>query len=376
MLASFLDRSQGPTKQGGQAKFRKEGALPNSGPKRGQTFHQHLIQKLSSLPQRAPTYSSGCLAGHPKRSLASEVPSVHKWFPMRNASSQPLDGFPASWTDVLLALSVAGLVGALLWLTPPIERLPTEMPETEAALPPPAPRPPVLTPDNVLFAADSTLTFPERLPLASPSPSTDTAALRLANAVQDVARTVGTDTVQAPVSSQDARRHQNASPDAGASPNDSVRTRRVAERIAALVSRPASDPQTATPAASNELPGTANENVSAFSSAITGTLPEDPGDGPTITGLVTDETQTKIGRDFFNAFYDGWDAPKKDFYYTVVVQEHPMPSMGTRVVVQVNQNTVFQTRLQPKREVIEQAAERAIQMTHRGLQSNLSLNVY
>jgi hypothetical protein len=60
----------------------------------------------------------------------------------------------------------------------------------------------------------------------------------------------------------------------------------------------------------------------------------------------------------------------------VVVTEQPMPSLGTRVVVRVNQNVVFQARLQPRRDIIEQAARRAVYMTQRRLQSNLSINAY
>ena len=160
-------------------------------------------------------------------------------------------------------------------------------------------------------------------------------------------------------------------------PSDSIRTRRVAERIAALVSRAASNPETPTPASTNELPTADREqHPSAFASAVAGTIPEDAADGPGITGLVTDETRTKVGRDFYDAFYDRWQPPEKDFYYTVVVGEQPMPSLGTRVVVRLNQNVVFQTRLQPRSNMIDQAARRAVVLTQRRLQSNPTLNVY
>jgi hypothetical protein len=152
---------------------------------------------------------------------------------------------------------------------------------------------------------------------------------------------------------------------------DSLRAERLAQLAEALSDASASQrdaPRTSPPADAS--------SSSSFASAVAGTIPEDAGDGPGITGLVTDETQTKIGRDFYDAFYDRWTAPEKDYYYTVVVTEQPMPSLGTRVAVRVNQNMVFQTRLQPRRDIIEQAARRAVYMTQRRLQSNLSINAY
>jgi hypothetical protein len=154
---------------------------------------------------------------------------------------------------------------------------------------------------------------------------------------------------------------------------DSLRAERLAQLAEALSDASASASQQSAP---RTPPSVDASSSSSFASAVAGTIPEDAGDGPGITGLVTDETQTKIGRDFYDAFYDRWTAPEKDYYYTVVVTEQPMPSLGTRVVVRVNQNVVFQTRLQPRRDIIEQAARRAVYMTQRRLQSNLSINAY
>jgi curli production assembly/transport component CsgE len=151
----------------------------------------------------------------------------------------------------------------------------------------------------------------------------------------------------------------------------------VAERIAAIVSRAVSNPEASSSTPTRDLPTAQREpQPSAFASAVAGTIPEDAADGPGITGLVTDETRTKVGRDFYDAFYDRWKAPDKDFFYTVVVSEQPMPSLGTRVVVRLNQNVVFQARLQPRSEMIEQASRRAVALTQRRLQSNPTINVY
>lgn len=94
----------------------------------------------------------------------------------------------------------------------------------------------------------------------------------------------------------------------------------------------------------------------------------DPPRTITIDGLVMDETRTKIGQDFYSIFYSNWTPPEDARNFTITVQEQPMPSLGTRVTVQLNNQTVFQTRLQPRYAYIEQAAKRAVYVTWRRLQ--------
>lgn len=235
--------------------------------------------------------------------------------------------------------------------------------QTTAVVPPPAPRPPLHTPSDVLIEADSTLELPDRLPITPSSTPGLTDASKEARL--GASRSASPDTAHRAIAST-APDTMRAAP---LTRSDSTRLKRLAELAEALSSDRTSDAQPSAPAERSREP-------SAFASAVAGTIPEDAADGPGITGLVTDETRTKVGRDFYDAFYDRWESPEKDFYYTVVVSEQPMPSLGTRVVVRLNQNVVFQTRLQPRSDVIEQAARRAVFLTQRRLQSNPSINVY
>ena len=86
-----------------------------------------------------------------------------------------------------------------------------------------------------------------------------------------------------------------------------------------------------------------------------------------ITGLVVDETRTTIGRDFYDTFYEAWQAPPGSVNYTVTVEEQPVPSLGTRVIVRLNDQVAFDTRLQPRFEEIQQAALAAVAYTQRAL---------
>ena len=92
-----------------------------------------------------------------------------------------------------------------------------------------------------------------------------------------------------------------------------------------------------------------------------------------IDGLVVDETQSKLGRDFYDAFYGRWRAPDGAFNFTVVVKEQPMPNLGTRIIVQVNEEVAFQAQLQPRFEVIESMAHQAVAYTAYMLQNRTPL---
>lgn len=233
---------------------------------------------------------------------------------------------------------------------------------------PAAPRPPLFTPEDVLVPSDTTLTLPDTLPLTPSTPALDPVPRPDSSRVQVADAEAKIDTAR---SDSTQRLAATARDTTASTARDSVRAERLAQLAETLSDASASQREARRSQPTAEAPSN-----SSFASAVAGTIPEDAGDGPGITGLVTDETQTKIGRDFYDAFYDRWTAPEKDYYYAVVVTEQPMPSLGTRVVVRVNQNMVFQARLQPRREIIKQAARRAVYMTQRRLQSNLSINAY
>jgi hypothetical protein len=82
-----------------------------------------------------------------------------------------------------------------------------------------------------------------------------------------------------------------------------------------------------------------------------------------IDGLVIDETVTKIGRDFFDVFRGAWEPPDGVVNYTIRIQEQPVPTLGTRVVLLLDDEPLFQLQLEPRYEVIEDLARQAAQFT-------------
>lgn len=89
-----------------------------------------------------------------------------------------------------------------------------------------------------------------------------------------------------------------------------------------------------------------------------------------LDGLVMDETRSKIGRDFYNIFYQQWEAPPNSNNYTITISEKPTPTLGSLISVSVNDQQVFEYRLQPRYEIIEQVAKYAVRVTYAYMKDN------
>lgn len=88
-------------------------------------------------------------------------------------------------------------------------------------------------------------------------------------------------------------------------------------------------------------------------------------------GLIIDETKSKIGKDFFHVFYQYWEEPENAPNFLLTITEQLLPSLGTVITVNLDHRSVFKTRLQPRREAIEQNAKRAVAYSYRALQQKL-----
>ena len=81
-----------------------------------------------------------------------------------------------------------------------------------------------------------------------------------------------------------------------------------------------------------------------------------------IQGLIVDQTQTKLGHDFYDVFYDNWQPPQNSGNFTIVIDEKPLPQLGTQVTIKINDNDVFQQMLQPKYDTIVETARYGVQV--------------
>ncbi len=76
-----------------------------------------------------------------------------------------------------------------------------------------------------------------------------------------------------------------------------------------------------------------------------------------IDGLVIDESITKVGRDFYELFYNGWEPPEKASDYTIYIEEQPGRGRITAVEVRINEDVIFEGNLQPRYDYLEGLAE-------------------
>ena len=88
-----------------------------------------------------------------------------------------------------------------------------------------------------------------------------------------------------------------------------------------------------------------------------------------ITGLIIEQTMTRIGYDFYEYFFLLWEAPRevgvKD--YNIFIDERASPMWGSWVSVGVNGATVWNKVLRPRSAEVEDAAKEAIVATQQYL---------
>jgi curli production assembly/transport component CsgE len=79
-----------------------------------------------------------------------------------------------------------------------------------------------------------------------------------------------------------------------------------------------------------------------------------------LKNLVMDNTLSKMGQDFYEFFYEQWDPPETERHFTVYIEEKPSPGMGNMVMIKINYDKVFQSRLTPRQGMIEKIAQQAV----------------
>lgn len=88
-----------------------------------------------------------------------------------------------------------------------------------------------------------------------------------------------------------------------------------------------------------------------------------------ISGLIMEETMTRIGYDFYEYFFLLWEPPQevgvKD--YNIFIREMASPVWGSWVSVSVNGATVWSKVLKPRSSEVEDSAKEAIVVTQQYL---------
>ena len=95
-------------------------------------------------------------------------------------------------------------------------------------------------------------------------------------------------------------------------------------------------------------------------------------EGLGLGGMVLDETRSKMGSNFYSIFYNHWEAPENAQTFTLTIREQPVPSRGTMIMIELDDQPIFRHRLEPRYYKTEQAAKRAAQICQRRLQQQMA----
>jgi curli production assembly/transport component CsgE len=83
-----------------------------------------------------------------------------------------------------------------------------------------------------------------------------------------------------------------------------------------------------------------------------------------ITGLIIEQTMTKIGYDFYEYFFLFWKPAEVNIKdYNILIIERASSQWGSWVEVEVNGTVIWNRVLRPRSEEIEDAAKQAIEAT-------------
>ncbi|WKN42130.1 CsgE family curli-type amyloid fiber assembly protein [Tunicatimonas pelagia] len=100
---------------------------------------------------------------------------------------------------------------------------------------------------------------------------------------------------------------------------------------------------------------------------------QDGSEGVEINGLVVDETVTKVGRDFYELFYQQWNAPISTINYSLFIRERPMNGLGSQIAIYINETEIFAQAVQPRHEVVESLAHYAVSLANQYVQNYESI---
>ena len=92
------------------------------------------------------------------------------------------------------------------------------------------------------------------------------------------------------------------------------------------------------------------------------------------SGLVVDQTITKIGHDFYDQFYARWEVPPGTDNFTIVINERPSRGNNAIVALTVNDTELLEFPLQAKYDLIEEAAIQAVDVAGGFLQQAQNLS--
>ena len=95
-------------------------------------------------------------------------------------------------------------------------------------------------------------------------------------------------------------------------------------------------------------------------------LAQDPMDLE-IGEMIFDETITKVGRDFYDEFFNRWANPTQITDFSISIKEKPMPGIGTQITLMIDDQEILQQFIRPNQEMIEMLADYCVGLVNQYL---------
>jgi hypothetical protein len=89
-----------------------------------------------------------------------------------------------------------------------------------------------------------------------------------------------------------------------------------------------------------------------------------PIDGFELRGIVSDETKTKMGKDFYDLYYYLYNDYKINAKEIVVINEEFSFSRNTKIMININNEVVYEFLARPDQEYLEAMVKQAIYETY------------
>lgn len=84
-----------------------------------------------------------------------------------------------------------------------------------------------------------------------------------------------------------------------------------------------------------------------------------------VPGLVTDNTITRIGHDFYREFTDHWE---EEYPGAITINERPSARWGSWIIIKVDQDVLYQTFLFPNKRDFDKQINIALATVYESLQ--------
>lgn len=84
-----------------------------------------------------------------------------------------------------------------------------------------------------------------------------------------------------------------------------------------------------------------------------------------VPGLVTDNTITRVGHDFYREFTDHWE---EEYPGSITINERPSARWGSWITIKVNQDLLYQTFLFPSKNDFDKQVNVALASVYEALQ--------